>query len=1416
MAPAVLLASILLANMMPDGLLSHLAYARTANSSIEYAENGTAPVGRFRAHDQDGDAIEWSLSGPDAGLFTIDGGILSFNESPNYEEPQSAEKSGQLADRNVYRVTVEAAGGTRDVAVTVTDVDDAGTVRMDRPQPQVSRRLGAILSDEDDGVTAERWQWARSEDGTTWTDILEGAMSPVRSLAPDDMGMYLRVTVTYSDRFGSGKTAAAVSANRVEAKPLSNAAPSFADQDGDESTPYIDVARSVAENTAVGTVIGGPVSASDADDDMLFYELLGTPDLEDDEGAARFTIDSVSGQIRVGKELGADAGEREDEDSTSLAGVPALPEDEVTGDAGNSEYVLRVRVSDPSTVSATVNVIVRVTDVNEAPLFDEDAPRVLRVTEITENTDALIAFGASDTPVGAATYAVTDEDGIVAGSDGYDDTSYTYSVSGADRDVLAFNSDGVLSFRMGHKPDFEKKSSYSITIAARSGQGSRRLTATLDVTIHVVDAEDIGEVFLSQRQPQVGYEIHATASDPDGGVAVKRWVWERSDEISVDDGGTPAECRNYSDGWAPIVGASSAVYTPRPADVGRCLRATVTYKDNIENAADAADEQVVGVSEAPVQSSSPANTAPKFVDQDFSTEGDQSDRTSRRVAENTKAGQNIGAPVSANDDDGDLLIYALGGADATSFDVSRNNGQLKTRAPLDYEAESRYTVVVTATDPSGAADSILVTINVTDEDDSAQITGTSSVDFTENGTSTVATFFAHDQDGDAIQWSLSGPDADRFTIDGGVLSFRDPPNYEEPQSATEGVPRAQRNVYRVTVEAAGGTRDVAVTVTDVDDAGTVRIDRPQPQVNRPLGAILSDEDDGVTGERWQWARSEDGTTWTDIEGAMSPIRRPVPADVDMYLRATVTYSDRFGSGKTAMAVSVNRVEAMPLFNPAPSFAGQDEDVDTLHIDVSRSVAENTAVGMVIGRPVSASDADDDILFYELLGTPDLEDDEGAVRFTIDSLSGQIRVGRELGADAGEREDEDSTSLAGVPALPPGEDAGNPDNSKYVLRVRVSDPSTASATVSVIVMITEVNEAPLFDEDAPRVLRVRERANPPVITIGDGAPPVGAATYAVTDQDGIVTGPNGYDDTFYTYSVSGADRKVLAFNSAGVLSFRAGHKPDFEKKSSYSITIVARSGEGPRRLTATLDVTIDVVDAEDPGEVSLSQRQPEVSFEIHATASDPDGGVTITRWVWERSDEIIVDDGGTPAECRNYSGDWTPVVRASSAVYMPRPADVGRCLRVIATYRDNIDDADDQAIGVLEVPVRGHSPVPDGGFVNAAPVFSDQDFSTEGDQSDRTSRRVAENTKAGQSIGAPVSAHDEDGDLLIYTLGDADAASFGISRNSGQLKTKAALNYEARNTYIVVVTATDPSGAADSILVTIYVTDEDDPAEIRLK
>ena len=88
----------------------------------------------------------------------------------------------------------------------------------------------------------------------------------------------------------------------------------------------------------------------------------------------------------------------------------------------------------------------------------------------------------------------------------------------------------------------------------------------------------------------------------------------------------------------------------------------------------------------------------------------------RSVAENTAAGENIGDPVAATDPNNDTLTYTLGGPDAESFDIEESSGRLQTKAALDYETKTSYTVEVTATDPSGASATITVTITVTDVD----------------------------------------------------------------------------------------------------------------------------------------------------------------------------------------------------------------------------------------------------------------------------------------------------------------------------------------------------------------------------------------------------------------------------------------------------------------------------------------------------------------------------------------------------------------------------------------------------------------------------------------------------------------------------------------------------------------------------
>ena len=100
-----------------------------------------------------------------------------------------------------------------------------------------------------------------------------------------------------------------------------------------------------------------------------------------------------------------------------------------------------------------------------------------------------------------------------------------------------------------------------------------------------------------------------------------------------------------------------------------------------------------------------------------------SDTASRSVAENSSAGTNVGAVVSATDpDSGDKLEYSISGTDAASFDFSTTTGQITVKSALDYESKTSYSVTISVTDNKKADhtadstidDTIAVTINVTD------------------------------------------------------------------------------------------------------------------------------------------------------------------------------------------------------------------------------------------------------------------------------------------------------------------------------------------------------------------------------------------------------------------------------------------------------------------------------------------------------------------------------------------------------------------------------------------------------------------------------------------------------------------------------------------------------------------------------
>ena len=219
---------------------------------------------------------------------------------------------------------------------------------------------------------------------------------------------------------------------------------------------------------------------------------------------------------------------------------------------------------------------------------------------------------------------------------------------------------------------------------------------------------------------------------------------------------------------------------------------------------------VTDLDEAPEIMRAPdANVAPEFA----------SATTSRTVAENTPAGENIGNPVEATDDNNDALTYTLRGTDAASFDIDSATGQLSTKAALDYETKASYSVTVTARDPDGLSDFINVTITVTDLDDNVapEFPGTedgarSVAENTPAGEDIGSPVAANDANGDALTYTLGGTDAASFDIDSatGQLMTLAALDYETKAS------------YSVTVTARdpdglSDSIDVTITVTDVDD-----------------------------------------------------------------------------------------------------------------------------------------------------------------------------------------------------------------------------------------------------------------------------------------------------------------------------------------------------------------------------------------------------------------------------------------------------------------------------------------------------------------------------------------------------------------------------------------------------------------------
>ena len=169
--------------------------------------------------------MTYSLGGTDAGSFAIDDstGQLKTKADLDYEADSSYTVIVQATDSkddNGVAEDTPTIDATHAVAITLTDQDDDGSITLSSDPPSAGTTVTATLEDQD-GIkagVAVTWLWEISIDQTNWNTITD-ATTDSYTPGTDDIGDYLRVTATYEDELGAGKTAQTESAAILTTPP---------------------------------------------------------------------------------------------------------------------------------------------------------------------------------------------------------------------------------------------------------------------------------------------------------------------------------------------------------------------------------------------------------------------------------------------------------------------------------------------------------------------------------------------------------------------------------------------------------------------------------------------------------------------------------------------------------------------------------------------------------------------------------------------------------------------------------------------------------------------------------------------------------------------------------------------------------------------------------------------------------------------------------------------------------------------------------------------------------------------------------------------------------------------------------------------------------------------------------------------
>ena len=460
--------------------------------------------------------------------------------------------------------------------------------------------------------------------------------------------------------------------------------------------------------------------------------------------------------------------------------------------AGTNVYSVIVAANDGDGGTSTQQLNINVNDVNETPTFAS----ATEVLDTRENQIEQLSISVA-----------TDQD---AGD------SITYSISATDQ--LIFNIDaqtGVLSFR--EIPDHERQPQYSVVVTATDSQG---LTATKTMTINVTNVNEAPRFSAPT-------ESVSAIENQTGGIAISK-------ATDVDAGDTTT--------YTISGGADSSLFNI-DANTGALSFKTAP---NFESPGSAAGTNAYNVQVRATDASGLSDTKSVTVNVTNANEAPVFASATETITTVENQTNSLAIAAATDIDANNPLTYSISDADSLIFNINARTGALSFKNAPDYEAQSSYTVAVTATDGGGLSATKTVTVNVTNANEAPTFSSsTQTVLIEENQIGPIAITATTDVDaGDARRYTISGgADATLFNIDAnsGALSFKAAPDYENPGSA-DGT-----NAYSLIVTATdnGGlraTKTVEVNVANQPEVSSAQLNKINQAVSYAPNLQISDLD----------------------------------------------------------------------------------------------------------------------------------------------------------------------------------------------------------------------------------------------------------------------------------------------------------------------------------------------------------------------------------------------------------------------------------------------------------------------------------------------------------------------------------------------------------------------------------------------